>query len=208
MQPSAFLVAFLMPFALLFVFHVAARVRSGPSYNEARLTRLRIVIFFGAGVILVIWCVVRLPSLMDANAQYFTDSSCTSGTFSAEPRASDACRSETVGIAATRIRRGGRSGTHYYMTLVRANGTRTEIEVRSRESSAVWRAAVANPGLVAQLQLFRGRPVLIASGQGIVRTDAFPTDVMWAYQYWLVFGAGMVAAAFADAIYSWQSMLW
>lgn len=204
MQASSYWVAFLLPFALLFVFNVASRVRPGAAYSAAGITRLRIVIFFGAGVVLAIWCVARLPSLMSDNTRYFTDLSCTSGMSSAAPRASDACRSETVGIAATRIRRGGRSGTHFYMTLVRANGARTEVEVRSRGTGPVWREAAANRGLVAHLQLFRGRPVLITTDQGVLRTAAFPTDVMWAFQFWLLFGAGMVAAAIVDAIYSWR----
>jgi hypothetical protein len=201
---SAFWVAFLMPLAILIFLGVLMRLRFPPPYDLTAATRGRIVLVFVVGVILTVWCVARLPSMMNDNALYFTDPSCTSGTSVAAP-ASAACRSETVGIAATRITSGGRSGTHYYMTLMRANGARTEIEVRVGGGGPVWRAASATPGQVAQLQLFRGRPVLVSTDQGILRTKAFPNDVLRAYQFWLAFGAGMVFAAIADAIYSWRS---
>ena len=203
---NAFWAAFLTPFALLLILSLITHLRFPASDTLTAVTRGRIVVFFVAGLVLAIWCAARLPALMNDNARYFTDPSCTSGTATAVPRAGDACRSETVGIAAARISSGGRSGTHYYMTLVRANGARTDIEVRTSADNPVWQAAAANPGLVAHLQLFRGRPVLLGTDQGLLPTKAFPTDVLGAYRLWLVFGAGMVAAAILDLIYSWRTL--
>ena len=204
---SPFWLAFLLPFVLLPLASWSWRMRHPNSYQTPALARARCLMTILGGAAVGLYCFARLPALMDASTVYLTDPSCTTGVAVRLSHVEPACHTEGATIVrADESHSRGRS-TSYLLDLALDDGSRPKVTIiQTVAGMNVWRLASTTPGLAARANVFQGHVLTLTTSAGTAKTAWNPQLRISQYQFWALFGAGLVVSGLIELLFSWQSL--
>jgi hypothetical protein len=204
---SAFWLAFLLPFVLLPLASWSWRMRHPGSYQTPAWTRARCLIAIVGGAGVGLFCFAHLPALMDASTLYLTDPSCTTGVAARFSRGEPACHTENATIVrAVESYSRGRN-VSYILDLALDDGSRPKVAIiQTVAGMNVWRQASTTPGLAARANMFQGHVLALTTNAGTAKTAWNPQLRISEYQFWALFGAGLMVSGLIELLFSWQSL--
>jgi hypothetical protein len=183
-------------------------MRHPESYQTPALARARCLVAIVGGAGIGLFCFARLPALMDESTLYLTDPSCVSGVAAGRLSHSETlCHTEPATIVrADKSHSRGRSTT-YALELALGDGSRPKVAISQTVSGMnVWRQASSTPGLAARARMFGGHVVALGTDAGNAKTTWDPQARIFQYQFWALFGAGLVLSGLVELLFSWQSL--
>ncbi len=195
---------FLAPIGLAIV-SLLLRMYVPPEARRYGSATIRIAIELVAGPLLLVWSLLSVPGDVREARTYESDWTCREGTQLPVQTTGGPCTVVEATLTATsEVRRRSRhwtGTTYYYFAIAAWSGQHWKIPVGpGDENFAVWKAAKAQPGMDARVQLVHGRVALITTSAGTAETTDKPIDRLSNAEQLAALGAGLIVAPLLELL--------